>query len=301
MANPFHDGEIKMQLLSGESREAEMNAPMIASRIAKGAVPFLSARQFAALSVEKEKELWCTHMIGEPGFIGVSNQSRLSINLRMLSTMADPMILAAADRNAAVGSIFIDLETRIRYRINGKLSRPDENCIELQVREAYGNCPKYITRRLIEWHRDDRDWSTCAAGRLLSEKQQDSLKNADLFFVATSHPEHGLDASHRGGYPGFVCAVDERTLLFRDYPGNSLFNSLGNLMVDERIGLLVPDLTRRMALRITGTAVVEFHDTVRNATTSNATWLVRVSVSRWDEVNLPVESSRVLDYSPFNP
>jgi predicted pyridoxine 5'-phosphate oxidase superfamily flavin-nucleotide-binding protein len=314
MLSHFHAGEIAMQAFTGESRVAEVNAPMISSRIAKGAVPFLTAQQFAVLSVESGNALWCTHIIGEPGFIDVPDPTRLSISLRMtpdldraalgpryLPTAADPMVLAAADRNAAVGSIFIDLQTRMRYRINGRLSRLENDRIELQVQQAYGNCPKYITRRVLQWGEDRYNWITYEGGKLLSGKQQDVLRSADLLFIATGHPEYGLDASHRGGYPGFVTVVDERTLDVADYPGNSLFNSLGNLMVDRRIGLFIPDLARKRALRITGTATIHFRDSGQNASASSAPRLVRVSVAQWEEVYLPVSSSQIIDYSPFNP
>src|SRR5260370_2360405 len=78
----------------------------------------------------------------------------------------------------------------------------------------------------------------------------------DVLFVATGHPQRGADASHRGGNPGFVEVVDANTLRIPDYSGNSLFNTLGNLLVDPRYGMLIPNFQSGRMLQLTGTAKV---------------------------------------------
>jgi uncharacterized protein len=301
MATPFHTGELRMQQLTGETWAAEGNAPMIMPRIAKGAVPFLAQRSLAILSLEHQGKIWALSITGEPGFVSVSDPTTLRFDLQKIYGAIDPMILEAAAMGAAAGTLFIDLSTRMRYRMNGTLAQPSPQTIELQVREAYGNCPKYITRRAIDWDSKSDEHQAPQHGELLPEIQQKTLARADLFFLATGHPERGMDASHRGGNPGFITVEDNKTIHFPDYPGNSLYNSLGNLLVDNRIGLLVPDLERRRLLRITGTARVDFQDATHTLTTSDAPRLVKVTISRWDEVNLPVQSSRLVDYSPYNP
>jgi hypothetical protein len=55
------------------------------------------------------------------------------------------------------------------------------------------------------------------------------LENADMLFLATGNAQRGNDASHRGGSPGFIEVVNKNTLRIPDYPGNGLFNSLGNV------------------------------------------------------------------------
>ncbi len=67
-------------------------------------------------------------------------------------------------------------------------------------------------------------------------------------------PEGGADASHRGGRPGFVKALDERSLEFPDYPGNNMFNSLGNIAEHPRAGLLFPDFVTGDVIQLTGRA-----------------------------------------------
>ncbi|MDM0114835.1 pyridoxamine 5'-phosphate oxidase family protein [Variovorax sp. J22R133] len=63
-----------------------------------------------------------------------------------------------------------------------------------------------------------------------------------------------LDASPRGGAPGFVKVADDRTLLLPDSGGNNRLDTLENLLADPRIGLLfmVPGVDE--TLRVNGTA-----------------------------------------------
>ena len=78
------------------------------------------------------------------------------------------------------------------------------------------------------------------------------------FFIATGHrdPEesatNGMDASHRGGDPGFVAVEDPHTLSIPDYAGNNHYNTLGNLLLDPRAGLLFLDFEGGHTLQLTG-------------------------------------------------
>jgi PPOX class probable FMN-dependent enzyme len=63
------------------------------------------------------------------------------------------------------------------------------------------------------------------------------LRVATFFCMATGS-DGGLDASPRGGPPGFVHALDARTLAFADWPGNNRIESMRNLIHDDRLGLV---------------------------------------------------------------
>ena len=80
-------------------------------------------------------------------------------------------------------------------------------------------------------------------------------RSADTFFLGTTHPERGNDASHRGGSAAFVYA-NRTTVEWPDYPGNNMFNSLGNLAVDPTAALLFIDFRSGRTLQQSGSAHV---------------------------------------------
>jgi hypothetical protein len=93
--------------------------------------------------------------------------------------------------------------------------------------------------------------------RALSAEDIELIRGADTFFLGTTHPERGSDASHRGGPPGCV-RVDGGQLWWPDYPGNNMFNSLGNLAVDPEAALLFLDFDTGRTLQLTGAAEVQW-------------------------------------------
>ena len=78
------------------------------------------------------------------------------------------------------------------------------------------------------------------------------LGQADTAFVATRAPEHGADVSHRGGNPGFLRVVDDTTIVWPDYQGNAMFNTLGNLQLDPSCGLTVVSPDDGTTLQLSG-------------------------------------------------
>ncbi len=60
------------------------------------------------------------------------------------------------------------------------------------------------------------------------------IEARDMFFLATTGEDGILQCSYKGGDPGFVRVLDERTLAFPSYDGNGMFLSLGNLVRRSR-------------------------------------------------------------------
>jgi hypothetical protein len=123
--------------------------------------------------------------------------------------------------------------------------------------------------------------------------QRKFIEGADTFFLATVHA-HGADASHRGGNPGFVRVDSPGELRWRDYPGNSMFLTLGNLAVDPRAGLLFLGWESGAALQLTGTARTEFTEDGERTVRFTLTEVVETSAAsplRWSAP----------EYSPANP
>src|ERR1044071_354930 len=81
-----------------------------------------------------------------------------------------------------------------------------------------------------------------------------------MFFLATTDAEGFPDCSYKGGDPGFVRILDERTLVFPSYDGNGMFKSLGNLRANPSVGLLFLDFEQPKRLRVNGTATVSSDD-----------------------------------------
>ena len=92
----------------------------------------------------------------------------------------------------------------------------------------------------------------------MGARDTELIRSADTFFLGTTHPERGNDASHRGGPAGFVRA-DPQTVDWPDYPGNNMFNSLGNLAVDPTAALLFIDFASGCTLQLSGSAYVGWH------------------------------------------
>ncbi|MRW88589.1 pyridoxamine 5'-phosphate oxidase [Duganella sp. FT80W] len=79
------------------------------------------------------------------------------------------------------------------------------------------------------------------------------VEQATFFCLATGRAQ-GLDASPRGGRPGFVRVLDQHTIAFADWPGNNRIESLRNLQDDPRVALLFIFPGLEVFLRINGTA-----------------------------------------------
>jgi hypothetical protein len=78
-------------------------------------------------------------------------------------------------------------------------------------------------------------------------------------------PATGPDVSHRGGPPGFVALDGDATLRLPDYVGNSFFNTLGNLQLDARCGLLFIDFATGDQLHLAAHGAVAWDGPERDA------------------------------------
>ncbi|HUY73701.1 MAG TPA: pyridoxamine 5'-phosphate oxidase family protein [Candidatus Dormibacteraeota bacterium] len=99
----------------------------------------------------------------------------------------------------------------------------------------------------------------------------------DMFFLATVDPEGRPNCSYKGGDPGFVRVVDERTLAFPNYDGNGMYLSMGNALATKEVGMLFIDFERRNRMRVNGSAGVDQDDPLM-AEYPLAQFIVRVTV-----------------------
>jgi uncharacterized protein len=94
----------------------------------------------------------------------------------------------------------------------------------------------------------------------IDEGDRAFIESLDMFFLATADADGRPSCSYKGGDPGFVRVLDERTLAFPDYDGNGMFLSLGNALVNPEVGLLFVCFERRRRVRLNGSASVDPDD-----------------------------------------
>lgn len=252
----FHAGELAVQRQAGVQAEAARLSPMMEpAELSGGITKFLAARTFAAFTArDNDGRLWVTPLTGPPGFLTVASLTTLTID----TTIAPGNPLHGLRADQQVGMIAVEFAANRRVRINGTLTRVTSGRLVLEVEQAYGNCPQYIQQRLL---RLGYPAPAGAAGvrrdTALSASDVGLIRKADTFFLGTTHPERGTDASHRGGTQGFV-RVEGNELWWPDYPGNKMFNSFGNLAVNPEAALLFLDFLTGRTLQLSGTAQVEW-------------------------------------------
>ena len=105
------------------------------------------------------------------------------------------------------------------------------------------------------------------------------IERCSMFFLATADADGWPDCSYKGGLPGFVRVVDDRTLAFPSYDGNGMFRSLGNTVVNPKVGMLFIDFEHPNRMRVNGTASLHDDDELL-AGFDGAQLVVRVRVER---------------------
>jgi predicted pyridoxine 5'-phosphate oxidase superfamily flavin-nucleotide-binding protein len=304
MVDVYHAGEIAVQERAGERSIAARRGSMVSPRLVDGARAFLARRGTAALAVAApDGSVWASLWCGASGFLS-SDESGVQVELdRSLTSITSHDVIAPLIRvGDPLGLLVIDFATRRRLRINGAVTRMDASGIAVSVRESFGNCIKYIQRR----ERRDTDRAgvegSVIVGESLDVDRLDFVRRTDTLLVGSTHPERGLDVSHRGGEPGFVQVLDGRTLRIPDYPGNSMYQTLGNLEVDARAGLALVDFEARRILSLTGRAAITFGAENRHHPTGGTGRYWTFAVEQWVEFSMPARIQWTLvDRSPFNP
>jgi uncharacterized protein len=258
VATGFHSGELAVQRRAGVAQQAARLSTMVARGELRGGIAaFLANATFAALTArDRAGRLWTSPLVGPPGFLTAASPTSLVIG--STPDAADP--LHQLPGGQPVGLIVMDFAARRRLRINGTLTVADDGGLAVDVVQAYGNCPQYIRPRQLGRSGHVNEASTpIRRGSTLTPEDIAQVQSADTFFLGTTHPEYGNDASHRGGPSGFARA-DARTVSWPDFPGNNMFNSLGNISVDPTAALLFVDFVSGRTLAVAGRAALQWAD-----------------------------------------
>jgi uncharacterized protein len=250
---PFHPGERAVQRRAGVAEDALHVGQGIGGVLPPMAGAFLRDQRVAiAASLDDAGRVWASLVTGPAGFVKPVDDELLLLDGRIAP--GDPLAQNLVAR-PELGLLVIDLARRRRLRVNGR-ALLDGGRIFLTVKQAYGNCPKYIHPRLVAPVQEGEPSLRRSAA--LDPRQQDWIARADTLFIASYHPQGGADASHRGGDRGFVKVAGPGALSFPDYPGNNMFNTLGNIEAQPRAGLLFLDFETGATLQLTGQARIEW-------------------------------------------
>lgn len=134
-----------------------------------------------------------------------------------------------------------------------------------------------------------------------NDEDRNFIEGQRMFFLATTDADGFPDCSYKGGDPGFVRVLDERTLVFPSYDGNGMFKSLGNIRANSAVGLLFLSFEEPKRLRVNGTATVSSDDTALELF-PGAQLLVRVT-ARHIFPNCPryIPQMQMVELSPYVP
>lgn len=160
---------------------------------------------------------------------------------------------------------------------------------------ARGLQERFDTRRLADRIEEllVHDW--------ISPDEAEFIEARDMFFLATADEQGNPNCSYKGGDPGFVRVLDQKTLAFPSYNGNGMFLSGGNMVANPSVGMLFVDFERGSRMRVNGEASVVTGGELLDAF-PEAQFVVRVAV-REVFPNCPryIHRMHKVDVSPFVP
>lgn len=261
--SPWHPGEQRMHQRVGIAERMEV----FGRKVVRDSLPdqhreFYRQLPFILLgTVDAAGNAWASLLQGLPGFVHSPDPRSLQLDRRPEAD--DPAALNLQD-GAAAGLLGIELHTRRRNRVNGRVHGTAVG-FRVAVEHAFGNCPQYIQLRDFNFVRDPLAPPLSGADLLdgLDPMARTMIRNADTCFVASYVDQDGLstqrqvDVSHRGGKAGFI-RVEGDCLTIPDFPGNQHFNTLGNLLLNPRAGLLFIDFDTGDLLHLSGTTEIVF-------------------------------------------
>ncbi|KAE8441612.1 hypothetical protein EG329_004621 [Mollisiaceae sp. DMI_Dod_QoI] len=276
---PWHAGEKQMLKILHLPLGPNPNSPFLSP----GAGYMIENAPLLALgALDDENRPWTGIYGGEEGFARPIGKNIIGVNT-LVDRRYDPVVnalLGASDEDdevvveeegggKLVGGLTIDLETRGRVKLHGRmvagaLGVRGEQMKEDEVRQmqlvvninkSLGNCPKYLNKKHIV--------PAMPHPKLISDSPQlppealSLLEKADLFFISsTDDKASDMDTNHRGGPAGLIRVLSNSptgaVLIYPEYSGNRLYETLGNLQIHPLAGITVPDFDTGSVLYATG-------------------------------------------------
>lgn len=305
MENVYHNGEKAIQELLGESENAVRFGRGIKPTLTGKAMHFIQKQLIALVSSTDEKaQLWASILIGDLGFIKVPTAQKIVFNEKLIRSTLTDILYQNIEKKPEIGTLFVELHTRRRYRVNGKVARKNGK-MELAIEQMYANCPKFIQRNDLSLPKEKVVLQPkITKGKALAETAKKWISQANAFFIATKNAANQTDTSYRGGNDGFIEILPNDTLRVPDYPGNSHYSTFGNIYENPHAGLLFVDFEKGRTLQLTGKVTFDFNqnspaDMAKSADTGRF-WLFETKEWILTENHHQVDWA-FMDYSPYNP
>lgn len=277
MDSPFHPGEQQIQSRLGMRDKLEdIGRRMIGDHMPEqhreffALLPWLLVGSRDADGHPQASVLW-----GAPGFATSPQPQRLHI-----ATLpeADDPLAANLRAGTGLGLLGIELPTRRRNRMNGRVEALSDGGFAVAVQQSFGNCPKYIQVR--SWQAATRQPGQLEQGEGLDPRWLPLVEGSDTLFIASSSGAD-MDISHRGGPRGFVRLARDGRLWLPDYSGNFMFNTLGNLLLEPRCALLWIDFASGDLLHLEARAELVWPEDYPEPAPPGAERMLALSPGRW--------------------
>ncbi|KAL1877322.1 hypothetical protein VTK73DRAFT_8775 [Phialemonium thermophilum] len=281
--NGWHTGEVAMHKALRVPTSSYRNPTQLNFPLSHG-LRIAENRLAAFGTLDDEGRPWTTVWGGESEFARPVAEGLLGVQ-SLADVRDDPVAqaivgsakddeLVRLDANGArgkmVSGVSIDLETRDRVKLAGRVlvagvgkrrggegSPVAEMRMVVVVQESLGNCPKYINKKVVRKHIPSPQ--LVSTDLPLPTEATDLIAKSDLLFLSSTNGDT-MDSNNRGGPPGFVRVASNTTdgvvLVYPEYSGNRLYQTLGNLYLNPRIGIVFPDFEMSDALFLTGQAEI---------------------------------------------
>lgn len=258
--SPFHEGELAFQEKVGAKTRIDVQGrKVIRDYFPDDHLDLLKTTPLFLLgTVDGDGRPWATMATGDPGFLQTPDDKTLRINAAPRA--GDPAAAGLAV-GAPVGGLAMDFASRRRNRLTAHVASVDAHGVTLALDQSFGNCPQYIQARRFKGRAARRPG---APERFtgLTEAHRAMIARSDTLFIATAIGDKddpivkGADVSHRGGRPGFARVEDDGSVVIPDFTGNFHYNTIGNILINPKAGVIFIDYATGDMLSFSGAAAV---------------------------------------------
>jgi ferredoxin-NADP reductase/predicted pyridoxine 5'-phosphate oxidase superfamily flavin-nucleotide-binding protein len=327
MAMDWNEGEHRMHNLL---HVPEYENPTSAMLTPQAAFLLQRAPLLAIGTLDSQDRPWTTVWGGAPGFSEPLGGGIMGTRT-IVDSENDPVVQALVgdapkgemmrSGDKMIAGLTIDLMTRKRVKIAGRMlassvgevnieydegapkiegapETQDQMQFVYKVDQSLGNCPKYLNQYEIK--------PALVTSKLvsksptLSTKAKELVGKSDMFFLSSTTTED-MDTNHRGGPKGFVRVLSDTEIVYPEYSGNRLYQSLGNLQMNPKIGITFPDYETGDVLYITGHVdILVLDEAAKLLPGSNLVVKIHVDEARFVEGGLPFRGFEKTP-SPYNP